>query len=99
MSRSSAPDLETPSTPSLDIHQGDNLPILRGFEAESFHLIYIDPPFNTGKKQTRQRLKTTRDANGDRTGFQGEKYRTTRLGSLEFPDTFTDYLDFPLVSN
>ena len=37
--------------PSVDIHFGDNLPILRGFPDASFDLVYIDPPFNTGKSQ------------------------------------------------
>ena len=84
----------SPPAPSLDIYFGDNLPLLRGFDPETFALIYIDPPFNTGKTQTRKRLKTTRDADGDRTGFQGKKYRTIPLGSMEFPDAFSDYLDF-----
>ncbi len=37
--------------PTLDIRLGDNLPILRSLPAESADLIYIDPPFNTGKTQ------------------------------------------------
>ena len=94
MNRRSASNSKSLPPPSLEIHFGDNFPILRGFAEESFHLIYIDPPFNTGKTQSRSRLKTTRDADGDRTGFQGRRYKTTRLGSLEFPDAFSDYLDF-----
>ena len=94
MNRRSVSNSKASSSSSLDIHLGDNLPILRGLAEASFHLIYIDPPFNTGKIQSRSRLKTTRDANGDRTGFQGRRYKTTRLGSLEFPDAFSDYLDF-----
>jgi len=31
---------------------GDNLPILRDLPTESVQLIYIDPPFNTGKIQS-----------------------------------------------
>jgi len=37
----------------VTIHEGDNLEIIRGFEAESFTLIYLDPPFNTGRMQER----------------------------------------------
>ncbi len=37
----------------VTIHEGDNLEIIRGFEAESFTLIYLDPPFNTGRVQER----------------------------------------------
>ena len=94
MNRRSVSNPKALPLPSLDVHFGDNLPILCGLAEESFHLIYIDPPFNTGKTQSRSRLKTTRDADGDRIGFQGQRYRTTRLGSLEFPDAFSDYLDF-----
>jgi site-specific DNA-methyltransferase (adenine-specific) len=57
-------------------------------------LIYIDPPFNTGKVQSRTRLRTERDPDGDRTGFQGARYRTTVLGQQSFPDLFDDYLAF-----
>lgn len=94
MDRHSASTPQTPPAASLEIHCGDNLDVMRGLADESFHLIYADPPFNTGKTQARRRLKTTRDANGDRTGFQGRRYRTVELGSLGFPDTFTDYLEF-----
>ncbi|MDY0003107.1 MAG: site-specific DNA-methyltransferase [Polyangia bacterium] len=60
----------------------------------SFDLIYIDPPFNTGRAQTRTRVKTERDEEGDRVGFQGRRYRTTLVGASEYPDKFDDYLGF-----
>ena len=94
MDRHSASTPQAPPAASLEIHRGDNLDVMRGLEDGRFHLIYADPPFNTGKTQARRRLKTTRDADGDRTGFQGQRYRTVQLGSLEFPDSFSDYLDF-----
>ena len=47
----------------------DNLNALRKMESESVELIYIDPPFNTGRVQKRVLLKTVRDEAGDRTGF------------------------------
>jgi len=78
----------------LTIYFGDNLPILRGLPADSVDLIYIDPPFNTGKVQSRTRLSTVRDENGDRTGFQGKRYRTVKLGTKEYADIFDDYLGF-----
>ncbi len=78
----------------LSIHFGDNLSILPGFPDESFDLIYIDPPFNTGRTQARTRIRTVRDENGDRTGFQGRRYRTIRLGGAAFEDSFDDYLAF-----
>lgn len=78
----------------LDVHFGDNLDVTECFADESFHLIYIDPPFNTGKTQSRMTLRTVRDENGDRTGFQGRRYRTVRLGTQAYPDSFDDYLTF-----
>jgi site-specific DNA-methyltransferase (adenine-specific) len=57
-------------------------------------LIYIDPPFNTGKAQTRKSLRTVRTAEGDRVGFQGRRYTTVKLGELEYQDIFDDFLAF-----
>jgi site-specific DNA-methyltransferase (adenine-specific) len=73
---------------------GDNLPILRSLKSGSVDLIYIDPPFNTGKIQSRMRIKTSQSALGDRTGYQGKRYKTIKLGSREYEDTFDDYLAF-----
>ena len=76
------------------IYFGDNLPLLRSLPSESVALIYIDPPFNTGKTQARTRIKTVRSENGDRTGFQGQRYQTLRLGQRAFSDVFDDFLAF-----
>jgi len=57
-------------------------------------LIYIDPPFNTGKIQERTRIKTVRDENGDRVGFQGRRYRTEKQESHAFSDEFDDFTEF-----
>lgn len=78
----------------LVIYYGDNLPILQELPARLVDLIYIDPPFNTGKVQSRTRLSTVRDEDGDRTGFQGRRYRTIKLGTKEYADIFDDYLAF-----
>lgn len=78
----------------LDIYMGDNLDVMRKLEDASFDLIYIDPPFNTGRTQSRKRLKTIRDDDGDRTGFQGKRYRTIELGRSAFSDLFEDYPAF-----
>ena len=72
----------------------DNLDVLRSLPDESVDLVYIDPPFNTGKRQVLQRLKTTRDADGDRVGFQGQRYRTVKLGTSSYVDIHDDYLSF-----
>ena len=74
---------------------GDNLPVLETVPASSVNLIYIDPPFNTGKMQARQQIATVRDdEGGDRTGFQGKRYRTVKLQSTGYADRFDDYLGF-----
>ena len=46
--------------PKLEILQGDNLEILRSMPDEAFQLIYVDPPFNTGKRQRLRSLRTRR---------------------------------------
>jgi len=76
------------------IYCGDNLPILRNMADESVDLIYIDPPFNTGKWQTRTQVKVSRSSKGDRTGFNGQKYETIELGTKDYLDIFDDYLGF-----
>jgi len=64
------------------------------FPDGSFELIYIDPPFNTGKMQARTQIQTIRDPQGDRTGYQGQRYRTVKVGLRAFADTFDDFLSF-----
>jgi site-specific DNA-methyltransferase (adenine-specific) len=81
---------------------GDNLAALREMEAGSVALIYIDPPFNTGRRQTRVRMKTVRDEAGDRVGFGGRRYRTELVergpelaGEIAgYADKFDDFLGF-----
>ncbi len=74
---------------------GDNLDVLRTVPDHSANLIYIDPPFNTGKRQVRTSIKTVRDdKGGDRTGYQGKRYRTVPLGETGYHDKFDDYLSF-----
>jgi len=74
---------------------GDNLAVLGTLPDESIDLVYIDPPFNTGKRQTLRSLKTVRDEeSGDRTGFGGRRYRTIKVGSSSYLDIHDDYLDF-----
>jgi site-specific DNA-methyltransferase (adenine-specific) len=75
---------------------GENLSVLRGMASESVDLIYVDPPFNTGKRQVRPRLKTIRDEAGDRTGFGGARYRTEKAADSlgGYRDSFGDFLGF-----
>jgi site-specific DNA-methyltransferase (adenine-specific) len=80
------------------ILQGDNLEALEAMDAASIELIYVDPPFNTGKRQSRTQMKTVRDAEGDRIGFGGHRYRTDILaqqnGGTGYHDQFDDFLGF-----
>jgi len=79
---------------TCDIYLGDNLGVLKEFPDGSFDLIYIDPPFNTGKTQSSTRIRTVRDREGDRTGFGGRRYRTVKVGMRAFADNFDDFLAF-----
>lgn len=79
------------------IWHGDNLEALRRMESGSVSLIYVDPPFNTGRRQTRLRMRTVQDEAGDRVGFGGRRYRTEHLPepkSRGYADRFDDFLGF-----
>ncbi|HEX7144191.1 MAG TPA: site-specific DNA-methyltransferase [Gaiellaceae bacterium] len=73
---------------------GDNLDVLPTFADGSFQMIYVDPPFNTGKQQVRRTLSTEADLEGDRTGFGGRRYATKLLRESSYLDEFDDYLAF-----
>lgn len=76
------------------IYFEDNLAVLKNLPSASVNLIYIDPPFNTGKNQKRTQIRTRRSADGDRRGFSGRLYETIKLDSREYRDVFDDYLSF-----
>jgi site-specific DNA-methyltransferase (adenine-specific) len=73
---------------------GDNAVALAKLPTGAFDLVYLDPPFNTGRSRARQTLAVSRDSNGDRTGFGGRRYRSRLLQSLSYDDAFADYLGF-----
>jgi site-specific DNA-methyltransferase (adenine-specific) len=74
---------------------GDNLEVLQRLASDSVPLIYVDPPFNTGKVQSRTQIKTIHDnLEGDRIGFGGRSYRTEKLGTTSYTDNFDDFLGF-----
>jgi site-specific DNA-methyltransferase (adenine-specific) len=73
---------------------GDSLQMLPTLADEAFQMIYIDPPFNTGKKQTRRTLTTEADETGDRVGFGGRRYAGRLLAESSYLDEFADYLAF-----
>jgi len=88
------PVAEQSSRHSVDIYYGDNLPILKAFPPNTFDLIYIDPPFNTGKKRQHTQVKCVRDLNGDSVRFKGQRYKTIRGQSTGYDDHHTDYSGF-----
>jgi site-specific DNA-methyltransferase (adenine-specific) len=74
---------------------GDNASVLAALPDGVFDLVYMDPPFNTGRAQTRRSLSVVADADGgDRVGFGGRRYRSRLLQSLSYDDAFGDYLGF-----
>ncbi|MBU6144381.1 MAG: site-specific DNA-methyltransferase [Acidobacteria bacterium] len=72
----------------------DNLTALQSIPDESIQLIYVDPPFNTGRQQTRGTSVTTRTETGNRVGFKGKKYEIVRETVLSYDDDFADYWSF-----
>ena len=72
---------------------GDNLAHLKSMPDESVQLIYIDPPFNTGRKQSRGQAKSVRSETG-RIGFKGARYDIVRETVLSYDDEFADYWSF-----
>ena len=77
-----------------NIYFGDNMDVLKEIESGSVNLVYVDPPFNTGKIQSRKRIETVRSEDGDRTGFQGHTYKTKVIGEQSFLDIYDDYIRF-----
>ncbi len=86
-------NLWSTASENLVLH-GDNLPFLQSLPSESFDLIYVDPPFNTGKVQSRQTMKTVKSSNGDRVGFKGQTYETIKGEAFRYNDEFEDYWAF-----
>lgn len=73
---------------------GDNLPILRELPDDLAQLIYIDPPFNTGRRREQTTLQAIADANGSHRGFQGRRYTMVPGQTHSYDDSFDDYLAF-----
>ncbi len=76
------------------VYLGDSLGVLAALPDATFQMVYVDPPFNTGRVQRRTTLRTVRDADGDRVGFQGWRYATTRTAERSYRDDRDDYLGF-----
>ena len=79
----------------------ENLDVLRNIRSGSVRLIYVDPPFNTGKKQRRT---TTRARQVEKQaadtkerayiGFGGKNYARQKTAGFSYADSFDDYMAF-----
>ncbi len=79
---------------SARVLHGDNLTAMRAMPDETFQLVYMDPPFNTGRRQERQQTTMVRSEDGARTGFQGRSYDTVKGTLYGYDDAFEDYWEF-----
>jgi site-specific DNA-methyltransferase (adenine-specific) len=85
------------TAPVLDddlVIEGDNAQVLAALPEAAFDLIYVDPPFNTGRAQARRTVAVTEDPSAARVGFGGRRYRSELLQRLAYEDAFDDYLGF-----
>lgn len=79
---------------SARVLHGDNLTAMRQLSDESFQLIYMDPPFNTGRRQERHTMRNVRSEGGSRVGFGGQSYETVKGTLYGYDDSFEDYWEF-----
>jgi site-specific DNA-methyltransferase (adenine-specific) len=73
------------------IFAADNAAVLPLLPDGAFGLIYLDPPFNTGRAQVRRSMRTVRSAEGNRVGFRGQTYENVRGRVSAYDDVFGDY--------
>ncbi|TKV30019.1 site-specific DNA-methyltransferase [Arthrobacter sp. NamB2] len=76
--------------------QAENAEYLASLPDAAFTMIYVDPPFNTGRAQRRQQTTMVRavEGSGDRIGFKGQSYSTVKGILASYDDAFDDYWDF-----
>ncbi|VXB54400.1 site-specific DNA-methyltransferase [Citricoccus sp. K5] len=84
-----------PDGPNLVVG-AENLEFLPSLPDGAFTLVYLDPPFNTGRTQRRQQMWMVRAAaeESDRVGFGGQSYRTIKGALASYDDAFADYWEF-----
>lgn len=74
----------------IEVHFGDNLEVLGRFPDGVARLVYIDPPFNTGRRRTHRRTRVVRDDSGGHVGFHGARYRKEVVTEMSFADAFAE---------
>lgn len=82
-----------PETRSAVIH-AENLEVLPLLPDGSFTVVYLDPPFNTGRAQVRTSTTSVRSETGTIAGFKGRSYERIRGDLLRYDDAFDDYWSF-----
>ncbi len=78
---------------NLLIH-GNNLDAIAALPDSGFTVVYLDPPFNTGRSQQRQSTTSVRSETGSVIGFKGQRYERIRGDLLAYDDEFDDYWSF-----
>ena len=92
----------------VEIHQGDNLEIMRTLPDGAFTLVYLDPPFNTGRQQSKAVMtartmtwpseepseESSEEPSEVRRGFHGRDYERLRGDLRAYDDRFDDYWGF-----
>jgi site-specific DNA-methyltransferase (adenine-specific) len=74
---------------------GENAEVLPTLPEAFARLIYVDPPFNTGKVQKRDRMRVKAShGSGERGGFGGRRYDVERLESGSYDDDHPDFEGF-----
>lgn len=88
-------DSDTPDLTRNQVLLGDNLEWAARLPDACAQLIYLDPPFNTGKRQRRLQQRAARDDSGaGRPAFGGKAYFVEVFGEQAYEDRFDDYLAF-----
>src|SRR5690606_29304008 len=82
-----------PQGENLLIH-GNNLVATTKLPDDAFTLVYLDPPFNTGRSQKRQSTTSVRSETGSVVGFKGQRYERIRGDLMAYDDEFDDYWSF-----
>ena len=83
----------SPTSANLVI-EGDNLEAIAELPDAAFTVVYLDPPFNTGRRQDRRGTTSVRNATGTVTGFKGQQYERIRGDLMSYDDRFEDYWSF-----
>ena len=77
---------------------GDNAAVLAKLPDESFQLVYIDPPFNTGGRRDRRTLRVAREQGDEAAGTApasaGAATPAWRPAGCPTRDSFADYAGF-----